>query len=235
MLTSFVEVIPIEDKKTKTVIKVYVKCMYTDNDKSKFILTDSEFSSGVMSFIADQLGFTKVYTSPYTPKSNSIIKRCHSFLKNSIRKMSCNHDVEWDELVHIAKMVYTIFPHSAAEESPFFLMYGRDAYLPTLHKLLQPKMRYMGDNECRKHLKVMREIYMMTILNLKVSHDQYPPLTGNPQNTDLNRRFDPYQNQAPHSTFDVKYKPSYCIVKKIGEKAFDVQDTNRKMKSVCTT
>ena len=142
MLMSFVEVIPIEDKGTETVIKAYLKYMYADKGRSKFILTDrgGEFSSEVMFYIADQLGFTKVYTSPYSPKSNSIIKRCHSFLKNSIRKMRCNHDAEWDELIHIARMAYNIFPHSAAGETMFFLMYGRDTYLPTLHQLLQPKM-----------------------------------------------------------------------------------------------
>ena len=46
-------------------------------------------------------------------------------------------------------------------------------------------MRYMGDDECRIDLDAMREIYMMTILNLKISCDQYPPVTGNPQNADL--------------------------------------------------
>ena len=37
--------------------------MYTNKGGSKFILTDrgGEFSSKVMSYIADQLGFTKVY------------------------------------------------------------------------------------------------------------------------------------------------------------------------------
>ena len=70
MFTSFVEVIPIEDKKTETVIKVYIKHMYDDKGGSKFILTDrgGEFSSEVMSYIAEQLGYTKVYTSPYSPK-----------------------------------------------------------------------------------------------------------------------------------------------------------------------
>ena len=96
MLTSFVEVIPIEDKKTETVIKVYLKYVYADNGGSKFILTDrgSEFPSEAMPYTADQLGFTKVYTSPYSPKSNSIIERCHSFLKNSIRKIRYNYDAE---------------------------------------------------------------------------------------------------------------------------------------------
>ena len=143
MLTSFVEVIPIEDKMTETVIKAYIKYMHADKGESKFIITDrgGEFSRQVMSYIADQLGCTKVYTSPYSPKSNGIIDRCHSFLKNLIRKMRCHHDAEWDKLVHIAKIAYNIFPHSAAGEGLLFLMYGTDAYLPTMHQLLQPKIR----------------------------------------------------------------------------------------------
>ena len=74
MLTSFVEVIPIEDKKTEMVIKAYLKYMYADKGESKFILADrgGEFLSEAMSYIADQLGFIKVYPSPYSPKSNSI-------------------------------------------------------------------------------------------------------------------------------------------------------------------
>ena len=112
MHTSFVEAISIQDKRTESVIKAYIKNVYTYKGGSKFILTDrgSEFSSEAMSYIAEQLGFTKVYASSYSPKSKSIIKRCHSFLKNSIRNMRCNNDVEWDELVHIAKMAYNIFP-----------------------------------------------------------------------------------------------------------------------------
>ena len=106
MLTSFVEVILVEDKKTKTAIKAYLRYVYADKGGSKFVLTyrGSEFSCGAMSYIADQLGFTKGYTSPYSPKSNSVIERYHSFLKISIRKMRCNHDAEWDELIHIAKI-----------------------------------------------------------------------------------------------------------------------------------
>ena len=77
-------------------------------------------------------------------------------------------------------MAYNISPHSVAEEGPFFLMYGGDAYLPTLHHLLQPKMRYMGNDESRIHLDVMEEIFMMAVLNLKMSQDQCAPLTGDP-------------------------------------------------------
>ena len=61
--------------------------MYADKGGSKLIIVDrgGEFSSEAMSQIEDQLGFTEVYMSPYSPKSKSIIERYHNFLKNSIR------------------------------------------------------------------------------------------------------------------------------------------------------
>ena len=110
-------------------------------------------------------------------------------------------------------------------------MYRKDNYLPTLHHLLQPKMWYMGDDKCRIHLDAMHGIYMMAVLNLKMPQDWYPPPTGNPCNTDLKvEDLVLVKNQAPQSIFDAKYKPGYCIVKKIGDKAFDVQDPTGKIK-----
>ena len=67
MLTSFVHIIPIKDKKTEMVVNAYIKYVYADKGGSKFILCNNgkEFSSASMAYIADQLGFTKVCTSPY--------------------------------------------------------------------------------------------------------------------------------------------------------------------------
>ena len=67
MLTSFVNIIPIKDKKTETGNNAYIKYIYADKVRSEFILSDNgkEFSSASLAYIADQLGFTKMYTSPY--------------------------------------------------------------------------------------------------------------------------------------------------------------------------
>ena len=56
---------------------------------------------------------------------------------------------------------------------------------------------------------------------------------GNPQNIDLKTgHLILIKNQAPQTPFDVKYKPIYCIVKKIDEKAFDVQDPTGRINKV---
>ena len=88
MLTSFVSIVPIKDKKTETMINAYIKYIYADKGGSQFILSynGKEFLSASVAYIADQLVFIKVYTSPYSPHSNSVVVRCHSLIKNSIRK-----------------------------------------------------------------------------------------------------------------------------------------------------
>ena len=53
------------------------------------------------------------------------------------------------EIAQIAVMVYNVFPHSSAEEIPFYLMFGCDTFIPTLSKLLLHKLRYMGDEKCK--------------------------------------------------------------------------------------
>ena len=41
-------------------------------------------------------------------------------------------------------MAYNVFPNTTSGEATFYLMFGWDAYMPTLFKLLFQKIRYMG-------------------------------------------------------------------------------------------
>ena len=119
---------------------------------SKYILSDwgGEFVSAQMKELASELGFIKVYTSPYRPQGNSILECAHGFVKQSLTRVVANHQVEWDTAQHIVEMAHNVFPTRANRESPFFLMFNRDCYIPMLTWLLQPKLRYAGD----EHMKV---------------------------------------------------------------------------------
>ena len=52
--------------------------------------------------------------------------------------------------------------------------------MPTLFKLLLPKIRYMGDKQCRIHLDAKREVYMMAVFNLKTTRYKCPPPINDP-------------------------------------------------------
>ena len=147
MLTNYVFMILIRSKSTEDILKAYLTGVYSTFGGSKYILNDhnSEFTCKQFDFLAKELGFIKICASPYTPTGNSIIECTHSFSKASIRKLICNHQVDWDETVHIAVMGYNVFPHSSSGESLFYLTFGCDLIIPNLFKLQLPKLRYMDE------------------------------------------------------------------------------------------
>ena len=134
--------------------------------------------------------------------------------------------MDWDELTHVAKMAYNIFPHSSAGEPPFYLMFGCDTFMPTWFKLLLPKLRCMVDEGFKIQLDAMREIYKMAVLNLKTARDKCHPPIQDPDNAELKiEDMILLKNHAPTDAFDAKYKHKFRICKQISDKAFDVQDS----------
>ena len=85
-----------------------------------------------------------------------------------MKKIISYHDTDWDIIAHIVAMAHNTFPHSS-----FYLMFCQDGYMPTLFKLLMPKMQNIGERNCHTHLDAMREI-CMTVLNLKTARDKHP-------------------------------------------------------------
>ena len=74
---------------------------------------------------------------------------------------------------------------------------------------------------------------MLAVLNLKMLHDRYPSPMGNPHNDELKiGNLVMIKNQTIQSPFDARYKPSYGIIKKIGDKSFNIQDPTGKVKEV---
>ena len=71
----------------------------------------------------------------------------------------------WDEVVYIASAAYNFVPNEQSEESEFFLMIGRSAYMP-LVQLLHPQINYMDDSRSLLALEVIRDNYAFAIQTL---------------------------------------------------------------------
>ena len=145
MFTGYAFCIPIPNKRAETVLKAYMNHVYYKYGGSFKILSDNgtEFKNKLMEEISKELGVEYiVYSPPYRPQSNGRIESFHYFLKACIAK-HINPQLEWDVVAYTA---YNFLPNEHSRESPFFLMYERDPLLP-LNKLLQPKIRYLGNDE----------------------------------------------------------------------------------------
>ena len=111
---------------------------------SEYMLTDRgvKFNSKQFTWLDKELGYFKVYTSPHTPSGNLVIEHKYPFLKASLWKLICNHNTDWDELIHVTTMAYNVFPYSSVGDAPFYLMFECNTFIPMLLKLLLPKLRY---------------------------------------------------------------------------------------------
>ena len=161
MFTGYTFCIPIPNKKAETVLKVYMDHVYCKHGGSLMILSNNgtEFKNKLMEEVSKELGVEyKVYSPPYRPQSNGRIESFHYFLKAYIAK-HINPQLEWDDVVPLARAAYNFLPNEHSRESPFFLMYGRDPLLP-LTKLLQPKVRYLGNDENILSLEASKNIYL---------------------------------------------------------------------------
>ena len=168
MHTSYIFCIPLKFKTAGKVVQAYLRHVYSKFGGSEKILSDNgtEFKNKLSEEVADQLGVEyKVYTPPYRPQCNGKIEGFHKYLKNCIAKHIVNN-MEWDEFMGLATAAYNFLPNVTSKESSFFLMFGRDPYMP-LNKLLSQATRYLGTDEGIPDLEALKNLLQMTTAQIE--------------------------------------------------------------------
>ena len=168
MHTSYVFCIPLKTKTAEEVLQAYIRNVYSKFSGSEKILSDNgtEFKNKLFEDVAKQLGVEyKVYTPPYRPQCNGKIEGFHKYLKSCIAKHIINH-MEWDEFTDLATAAYNFVPNVTSKESPFFLMFGRDPYMP-LNQLISQARRYLGNDEGIPNLEALQNLLQMTTAQIE--------------------------------------------------------------------
>ena len=110
----------------------------------------------------------------------------------------------------LACAAYNFIPNEHSKESPFFLMFGRDPVLP-LNTLLEPKIRYLGNDINVLSLEAMKNMFEIAVTNLKLAWER-----GDPKENSLFNKRQPgntvlVQNHV-RRLFDPKYIGDYRVV-----------------------
>ena len=212
MLTGYVFCVPLKTKTAEEVIQAYIDHIYAKFGGSLKILSDNgtEFKNKLFEQIAKELGVEyKLYTPSYLPVSNGRIEGFHAFLKACIAKHVAPQ-LEWDALIPLACATYNFIPNEHSMESPFFLMFGRDPVLP-MNTLLEPKVRYMGNDINILSLEALKNMYEIAATNLKMARERkdspkdHKPIQLQPGDMVL------VQNHTK-GPFDPKYVGDYRVV-----------------------
>ena len=171
MHTGYVFCILLKTKSAGDIVKAYINKVYCQFGGSQKVLTDNrmEFKNKLMDDVCAQLGVEhKIYSPPYRSQSNRRIESFHYFLKACTSK-HVTPQIEWDDVIPLACVAYNFLPNEHSKESPFFLMFGRDTILP-LNKLIQPQIRYLGNDKNILSMQSLKNIYEVVTQNLKLAH-----------------------------------------------------------------
>ena len=168
MHTSYIFCIPLKTKTAEEVLQAYLRNVYSKFGGSEKILSNNgtEFKNKLFEDVAKQLGVVyKSYTPPYRPQCNGKIEGFHKYLKSCIAKHVVNN-MEWDEFTDLAMAAYNFVPNITLKESPFFLMFSRDPYMP-LNQLISQARRYLGTDEGIPDLEALQNLLQMTTAQIE--------------------------------------------------------------------
>ena len=132
-LTKWVEAFPTPDQKSDTIARLIVERIICQHGAPKE-LSDCgpNLLSTLMLDICSLMGVKKINTTAYHPQSDGLVENFNRTLRAMISKHAKKFGRDWDSYL----------PQSTGE-SPFYLLYGRDARLPTEAALSTPKSPYV--------------------------------------------------------------------------------------------
>jgi len=123
--------VAIPDKTAEEIADAFNKHVIAEHGSCEELLTDNakELTGLVIHDIAKTLGISKVQTVPYNPNGNKV-ERYHRTLGQMLRTTITGNQNTWEDKLPYTLMAYRTSVHNTTKFTPFFLMHGREAYLP---------------------------------------------------------------------------------------------------------
>lgn len=168
-LTKWPEVYAVKDRTAPTVAGCLTDFICKHGVPTRIIHDRAaEFMSDMLQETARILGITQLPTSGGHPQTDGMVERLNRTLKQMLTKVVSKGGKDWDELLGPILLAYRTAPHTSTGESPFTLLYGRDARVPTSLDFYHPtiSMPVLETDYARelfKELKQARQLAQKTI------------------------------------------------------------------------
>lgn len=186
-LTKYIEAISLENKEANAIAKALVEQFILKYGSFKTLKTDlgTEFVNELFKNICSFFDINHVTSTPYHHETLGSIERNHRVLNEYL--LSFVEDFNWDKWIPYYVFSYNTTSHTDTDISPYELVFGKLACLPTDKKLAYDKPIYNLDNyaeelrfrlqEARKKAKILldlaktkrKQLHDKTTNTLKVS------------------------------------------------------------------
>ena len=142
-VTKWPEVFPVADQSAATIARLLVEEVVSRHGVPTEVLSDRgrAFLSSLMKEVQSLLGFHKINTSAYHPQTDGLVERFNRTLLLMLAKTAEKGGRDWDKHLPYVLFAYWASQQPSTQESPLFLLYGRDPQLPVESVLSPAKTR----------------------------------------------------------------------------------------------
>lgn len=153
-------------------------------------LTDQgpDFMSKLMKELTTLLKTKHLSTSPYHPQTNGALERSHLTLKDYLKHYIREKQDDWDEYISTAMFSYNSLVHKSTNYTPYELLFGRKAYLPS-SITQEPKIQYSYDDYIKSlqaKLNTSFKLARESIEKSKTKSKEYYDQHANPREFKVN-------------------------------------------------
>ena len=132
LFTKFSFAIPTRNETATTVAKALLDNVFNIFGLPEKLLSDRgrNFESQIIGQLCTLLGVKKIFTCPYSPRSDAVCERFNRTLINMIGTLSTDKRTSWSRYITHLVNVYNNSVHSSTGFAPFELIFGRKSRLP---------------------------------------------------------------------------------------------------------
>jgi len=130
--TNWVEAFPMKSMTAEEVCKTFFDIVITRHGCPEKLVSDqgSQFTSKLLDSLCKKFNIENVTTTAHHQQANGKAEKFIQFMMDTIGTAFSVEDNNWDELIPNVLFTYRMTFGRAVDDSPFYLLYGRDPLLP---------------------------------------------------------------------------------------------------------
>ena len=150
-LTRYVETVALKNKTDEEVAKAMIKGILLRHGGFGKLISDNgkEFANQRWAEVMRLLRIPHGFCTPYNPRANGVAENHMLTMKNALSIYCSNTQDDWDDHLSGVTMSYNTTVNSQTGHTPYFMMYGREARLPsemwmTNYKTIDSSLDYVN-------------------------------------------------------------------------------------------
>src|SRR3954449_554438 len=130
-LTKWPEAQAVAEANADTTVNFIYEQILCRHGCPQIILSDrgTHFNNQVVKKLTEKFKINHLFSTPYHPQTNELVKRFNRTLCESLAKLSLKNN-NWNLYIALTLFAYRTTKHATTQIEPFFLVYGRSARLP---------------------------------------------------------------------------------------------------------